>query len=111
MFALGRWVVVLTHIAECTILLLVALLAGYFAATGHAHLQRDKAWDSIVFHAIFVPYSAVLLSWGVFCLALAVLLRRRTEAGSLRQIGTLLRIAIPFVEVRYYERTICRLSK
>ncbi len=89
---------------------MVVLLAGYLTATGHVRLPLDKTWDSILFHAIFVPYSAVLLSWGIFCLALAVLLRRRTEAGSLKQMGTLFRIAIPFVGLGYYEHTIRSLT-
>ena len=110
LFALGRWVVVLTHVSECALLVLFALMAAYSVATGKGRLQLDEPWESILFYVFFAPWYAVLPCWGAFCLAFAVLLRRRGQAGSLRQIATILRVSVPFSGLGYYDCIIRRLA-
>jgi len=106
LITLGRWVVVLTHVSECVILVLFALMAAYSIATGKGRLQLDEPWGAILFYVFFTTCSAILACWGVFCLAFAVLLRRRSQAGSLKQIATILRVAVPFWGIGYYDSVV-----
>ena len=103
LITLGRWVVVLTQVLICATLALCGLMAAYSVATGKGRLQLDEPWESILFYVFFAPWYAVLPCWGAFCLALAVLLRRRGQAGSLRQIATILRVSVPFSGLGYYD--------
>jgi Na+/phosphate symporter len=96
LIALGRWVVVLTHVLECVISVLFVLMAAYSVTTGKGRLQLIEPWESILFCVFFTICSAILLCWGVFCLAFAVLLRRCGHAGSVKQIATILQVAFPF---------------
>jgi len=106
LIALGRWVVVLTHVSECALLVLFALMAAYSVATGKGRLQLVEPWESILFDVLFATCFAILPCWGVFCLAFAVLLRRRSQAGSLKQIATILRVAVPFRGIGYYDSVV-----
>ena len=103
LIALGRWVVVLTHVSECALLVLFALMAAYSVATGEDRLRLDEPWESILFYAWFALWFAVLPCWGVFCPAFAVVLRRHRKAGSLRQMATILRVSVPFSGVGHYD--------
>ena len=110
LIALGRWIVVATHVLICVLLLLCVLTEMYTVATGNARLQMDEPWESIFFYAFFTSWIAVVLCWGVFCLVFAVLMRRRVQAGSLRQIAALACISIPFWGVGYYDYAIQSLT-
>ena len=103
LIALGRWVVVLTHVSECALLVLFALMAAYSVATGKGRLQLVEPWESILFYGLFALWFAILPCWGVFCLAFAVVLRRHRKAGSLRQMATILRVSVPFWGLGYYD--------
>lgn len=103
LITLGRWVVVLTHVLECAILALSVVGAAYFVITGEGRLKPTEPWESILTCVFFVFCPAVILCWGVFCLAFVVLLRRRGRAGSLKQIATILRVAVPFLGLGHYE--------
>lgn len=110
LIALGRWVVVLTHVLGCAISVLFVLMAAYSFATGKGRLQLDEPWGSILFYVFFTICSAILLCWGVFCLAFAVLLRRRSQAGSVKQMATILRVAVPFWGIGYYDSIVRALT-
>lgn len=105
--ALGRWAVVGTSVWICVFLTLIICLAAYHIVSGEARLHGP--WDSILFYAMVIPHIAVILCWAPFCLFLAVLLRRRLGAGSLRQILVLAGVIVPFWGVRYYDRLTKRL--
>jgi hypothetical protein len=110
LITLGRGVVLLTHVWECAILVLTAFAATHLVITGGDRLKLDEPWDSMLFYAVVAPSHAVLPSWGAFCLAFAVLLRRRGQAGSRQQFATILRVAVPFLGLGYYDRIIRRLT-
>lgn len=103
LITLGRWVIVLTHVSECVILAMTAFGAAYFVIAGEGRLKLTEPWESVLFYAFLVLCPAVILGWGVFCLAFAVLLRRREQAGSLQQLGRILRVAVPLLGLGYYE--------
>jgi hypothetical protein len=103
LIALGRCVVVLTHVSACAILVLFGLMAAYSVTTGTGHLQLTEPWQSLLFAVFFALSPAVLLCWGVFCLAFAVLLRRRVQAGPLKQIAAILRVSVPLFGLGYYD--------
>lgn len=87
----------LFHVSLCATLVPLAVATP---------LQLDEPWDSILFYVVFGTWSVVLPCWGGFCLAFAVLLRRRGHAGSVKQIQTLLGISIPFFGLGYYDNVV-----
>lgn len=101
---LGRWIVVATQAWIAVMLVFCALLAAYSFATGKPRLNVAEPWDSIVVVAIFAPWIVVVLCWCGLCLVLTVLLRRRCNAGSFRQVVAIFRLLVPIAGVRWFDR-------
>jgi len=102
--ALGKWVLLATHIWFCVLLTLIFALAVYLTATGGVRLQLSEPWDSISFYAVVAPHIVVCICWGLFCLLFLILYRRVLGAGTIQQIVSMAAIAVPFWGGRYYNR-------
>ncbi len=95
----------------CVFVSLGVVLNVYLGATGNVRLQLNKPWDSIAFYVFFTPGIAVTFCWAGFCIAIAVLLRKRDQAGLLQQAAALLVVAVPFWGIGYYDSIVRRLSE
>ena len=75
-----------------------------------SRLQLPDPWNSVVLYAVFPFAITVVVCWCAFCLAFAIFLRKRSKVGSLKQIAVLFGVAVPIWGIRYYERTVQRLT-